>query len=621
MVWALSVLIVLTAIVSSSGLYNVDEFIYVAAADALSNGSLAFENGVETFGSSDLKLWFFQVGPDGLMPQYPPGQAALGALLMPVLGVRWLILVNALASAATLFVTRSLARHMFNDERVALGAVLLLSVGTFWVEYAFGIWPHALTILSVTSATLFGLKAIDADQRGAVRYGLLAGVVIGAGVLVRFDTLLILPALAIIAALYARHRWAILLSGAVGLAPSIVVLSLVNNLKFGTFNPISYGQDATVESANTRVSSYLPAIIGLALVCVVLLLLWRLVGSGRLPRWSYGVAAAVMVIATVSVAPLRDFIRDYLTGAWSILVDARTIDDPRSGVIRDGDVLLFWGLVKKALGQSLPWLGVLLVLAAKPFTGQRRRMLTIALVILGIWTFPFLLTAWHGGLGSNMRYLLPVLPLICALGAAAFSELWELASGTRKRALAGAGAGVAAVALWGVVGPAHLAGAQQIMATYLFLATVLACLLLVVVKDRRAMLAGVAFFLVTAGFSVSAIFCVFDTGVDQGKRYLNDRSSREMSPLPGPGLFHGPPEWFSFAIGRPEMIVGISSSTTGAEVDMELIREALDAGYGVYTHADTADELSRLEPDLVRGETVAGNDKIVEVERVGASER
>ena len=49
--------------------------------------------------------------------------------------------------------------------------------------------------------------------------------------------------------------------------------------------------------------------------------------------------------------------------------------------------------------------------------GVQRRSVALVLVVAGLWALPFALRAWHGGLGSNMRYLLPLLPGLCALAA------------------------------------------------------------------------------------------------------------------------------------------------------------------------------------------------------------
>ncbi|MBL4558765.1 MAG: hypothetical protein JKP98_22005 [Rhodobacteraceae bacterium] len=141
----------------------IDEAIYYAAAHSLAeSGSLIVANGWEQWGVDALRLRFMTAGPNGLAPQYPPGAAFLAAPLMPDFGMRALVLVNAVAAAATLFVTFALARAAFGRADVALGAALLLIFGTFWLEFTVGIWPHALATLCVTTALWASFRGLSA---------------------------------------------------------------------------------------------------------------------------------------------------------------------------------------------------------------------------------------------------------------------------------------------------------------------------------------------------------------------------------------------------------------------------------------------------------------------------
>src|SRR5699024_2397766 len=107
----LSLVIGLLSLIASDGLYILDQLIIAASVEALhANHSLTYENGYETFCAESLKLWLFVSGPHGLVPQYPIGSTLLGAALFGLIGLRGLILANALSAILTLYVTRRLAR-------------------------------------------------------------------------------------------------------------------------------------------------------------------------------------------------------------------------------------------------------------------------------------------------------------------------------------------------------------------------------------------------------------------------------------------------------------------------------------------------------------------------------
>ena len=70
----IAVLLLAGAFVASPGLFNIDEFVLLAGAQALlKTDALTIENGWAQFASPDLKLWILVAGPNGLAPQYPVG--------------------------------------------------------------------------------------------------------------------------------------------------------------------------------------------------------------------------------------------------------------------------------------------------------------------------------------------------------------------------------------------------------------------------------------------------------------------------------------------------------------------------------------------------------------------
>ena len=68
-------------------------------------------------------------------------------------------------------------------------------------------------------------------------------------------------------------------------------------------------------------------------------------------------------------------------GDQALVLEVRVISDWRAGVVPQPDgTVLFWGVAKKALAQSLPWLGVLAGLAAVLWSSLDRRAYAVLLI-------------------------------------------------------------------------------------------------------------------------------------------------------------------------------------------------------------------------------------------------
>ena len=92
----------------------------------------------------------------------------------------------------------------------------------------------------------------------------------------------------------------------------------------------------------------------------------------------------------------------------------------------------------------------------------------IVFAVFAGWALPFLLLSWHGGLGSNMRYLLPTLPALCAVAGWLILGLVRRAGGWRPLAAGGLVAAVAAFA-WLDLVPGRSAQLHQIVSIYALL--------------------------------------------------------------------------------------------------------------------------------------------------------
>ncbi|MEO0946129.1 MAG: glycosyltransferase family 39 protein [Pseudomonadota bacterium] len=515
------------------GVFIIDEAIYLFAADTFAaTGGFKLQNGLHLSQSADLFLSnLLSQGPDGMTSQYPPGSAVVWAPLVERWGVRGIVVFNTACLVAAVFVTFALARRLLSAELAALASLLFL-FGTFALEYAFVLWPHSVSVLTVLLAWLLFLQALDADRR-AFALAFASGLILGAGVLFRIDNVLAVPAFGLLAILFAARFGAVAFGGIVGLAVPMAMLSLANMMKFGTLNPLSYG---VKDGGSTNLSVYVPfAAVLLALAGVA----W-LVRSGKLRAMpvSIGLAIAVVVAAGVFVPEVQRMAVKYANGVMRLVVDARQIPSPFSGVMDMPDgTRSFWGLSKKALGQSLPWLGVLLILLRpRAWAGQGREIASAAALCV-LFTLPFLLRNWHGGMSSNMRYFLPVLPVISILAVVALRHLLNGDRELIRTVLLAVLVGLASSFAWMMVTPSALAGAHQIWALYVFGVAVLASLAWVVVPSLPATKTT----LLVAGFGigVSVFNTATDTLISQLRRGQNEVLVDLSSAYEGKALIYG----------------------------------------------------------------------------------
>ncbi len=582
---------VLGAFLVSSGLFTIDELIYLISADALATeGSLTVDNGFSTFGSNDLKLWFLIDGPNGLTPQYPPGLAALSLPFYSGLGAQGLVLVNALAAAGCAALTWALAQKLYRSAAVATVSVLILTFCTFHLDYAWGVWPHMSSAFFVLLAFWLAVRALDCTTRNAVLANAIgSGLAVGMGLLLRADSVLVLPIIAACVLVLARRPVLTLLGGVIGMSPGIAVGAWVNMYKFGTPNVLSYGSTG----GDTDITSHLGAILFLGVVLVGLLGLRSVTWSG--PRVRLGAVLVLALFALCLVVPqTREVLAKLWVGVMALFVDSRTIVDPRSGVVpgEDGS-LLFWGVAKKALFQSLPWLGVLVALVLTRWRAKHVRPNIMLLCFVTVWSLPFVALAWHGGFSSSMRYFLPMLPALVILSSAVIVELgtkiekpWLIAG---LGALGGLGTG-----LW-----LHDGGisqtdgfTQQALTLYVFLTVLIVVAVTSVLQYLTPVANAAAMLAVGIGLGTASFASVLvDVSYAQQLRIQTAASSLMAEGLQGPVLIHGSPTYFAFGAARPDVILALGQRVTH-EVDVDLFVEAISSGYRALAPIQTAEHVT-----------------------------
>ncbi len=380
----------------------VDEVVYFAGIAALADhGQLTLENGPGLPPSRDLRLVIMREAVDGLAPQYPPGLTVIAAPLFSAFGIKGISLVNLVGGLASLALTWSIARQ-FAPARVAAVTVALLFGASFLINYSVAaIWPHGLALALSLAGVRAAMAAAAPGRKLRSGWALAGGLAIGIGITVRLDVALILPGLAVWFLLTAPRPYAHGTLAAVGLIPPLAGMAWANHLKFGTWNPFSYGNDS---GGGTDPSGHLPVLALFAAVGASALA-WR-----HLPRARPALAFAPLVagaFALIALPEARSGAMRMLHGLWLLLVDLSTHPEVgvRPGVARDAEtgIVTFWDFHKKTILQSLPWLGVLPLLCRRD-TREKiggAKLLIIALSLSVI--LPFVPGGWHGGFGGDMR--------------------------------------------------------------------------------------------------------------------------------------------------------------------------------------------------------------------------
>ena len=578
LLYGLSVVLLVMPFFASTGFFIIDEVIYVLSVQAFHAGQGFFiDNGSQTYATEDIAMLGLLVpSAGGLVPQYPAGLAIVGSLFFEVLGARGLLLINALAAVGTLFVTHMLAMRLFDSEKVANFAVVLFAVFSFMPEFAVAFWPHMVSILSVSLAFFFFLRALD--EPPAFAWAFASGLVLGGGLLFRLDGVLLLSTIALVTALYAQRPLSVFGGGALGMMPGFLLMAWINSIKFGTFNPISYGHTAGNAVDPTKYASF-ALVAGFAT-----LVIWAIRMRGGVPRvagiapkvWGLVLVFAV-ILAALFVPQLERLLVRAVKGFYALMIDSKAIQDSRPGVWRGAENTLFlWGMTKKALGQSLPWLGMLAALFFLP-TAERRRSITIILIFAALWSLPFILRIWHGGLGSNMRYFMPMLPALSALSAWVIVALLERVENPVRPIMIGVLIAIGAIQAWLMLRVSGAAGVQQILSTYvLYAVVVLVCVGLLVERARAGL--GVA-----VGLSLAMALgnSLMDQAAAQDRRLATYEAAEAFSRVEGPVLVYSAPENAIYADRKTDVISAIAPFDNDGP-DQLFVGRAIADGYRAF---------------------------------------
>jgi 4-amino-4-deoxy-L-arabinose transferase-like glycosyltransferase len=581
------------AFFAPAGLFTDDEIIYVAMIDRFAtSGSFVIENGYDIVPAESLRLVTLQVGLHGLVPQYPAGFAIVAAPFYLAGGLQGIIFLNALATVLTLWLTYLIARELFKDRDLAANAALIFGLATFAVDYAFGIWPHATANLFVAAAIFAAVRAFtrpDSDWR----WSAVAGLAIGAGVSVRSEVIIAAPILFAWLFVNSRHpartAGALLAALAVGLAGA----AWLNEIRFGVFNPIYYGASRGAGD-NTSVANY-ARYVPYALLALALAMSLRLRAVQRTAtgRWGWLLLGGA-IAATLVIPPLREMAWQMVHGLYALVVDLRQLKyidtHPRIQMI-GGEFYLYYGMLKKSLVESLPWLGLAAFAVAGMFKSERRAAHALCVVFPLVWFLPTAASEWIGGRANNMRYLsaaLPLLSVVAAVGWRAVANWQRGRAPNLTSALWGLSVPVAAGLLYLASSNSRRLGFIQAFfvtggAQWLALAVLALSIVWLAWRARRRWLQGPLVIAMQVSLLMALVVgYAFDASLTRTVRAQVQQEAASYAYIEpnahmvAPGLFAS-----YFQLLRPEATLAFPTPASMAD-DMLFIEKALQQGRPVY---------------------------------------
>jgi hypothetical protein len=389
------------------GVFTIDETNYLVNVVALRHGHVTVANTAGLSPSPELA--FFDPGAWSRTGDSTPVASTAPPLYAPIaipfswFGWRGLVALNTLAYLATIILVFVYARRYAADAATPWMAAGAVAFGGFFLEYAQGVWPHALSVALCTAAIVSAATVLEGTRgSAAATSGFLLALATG----VRYQNAVVLAATGAAIVLWSPRRLHAILWFALAAALPLTASAAINYARIGSWNPISKGRDYLA----------LPVL------------------SDAAPDWGEPLVMFWARVVDFSVRPpLRGPLFPWVTY------------DPSTGAH-----LLLGEIPQKAFLQSAPWAVLAFVLFAlawfprTPMPDARRRQVRLLSLITAavIATFAFSGAHRHQGLTFNQRYLLELLP-IAALGFA-----WALDGLTSRLRVFCAGA------LFGVLGAA-----------------------------------------------------------------------------------------------------------------------------------------------------------------------
>ncbi|MDG1368960.1 MAG: glycosyltransferase family 39 protein [Paracoccaceae bacterium] len=579
---AISVVWVFCFATVPAGLFTIDETIQIAGVEALARtGAFIVDNDRLAPGHEALRLWFLRPALEGTVPQYPSGFAVLAAPFWMIGGIKGIIGLNFIAAVGTAMMTGLIAQEVTGNPKTGIAAATLLMAATYLPDYAFAVWPHALAVCVSTFGIWAALRAVRAEDW---RWSLMVGLALGFGGLFRVDVWFLVPALAMWAIVTSPRPIIDLALAGIGLAPGLLAASTLNWVKFGHFFPASYGQSdgGAIDASGYNFMFFVLAVAVLG--CIV----------ARLTRPVWGWFAGFAGIAVIAMLDGGfGYISASIRGAWVLGIDLRDfkgVDIDRFIYSTPTDGVIFYFTLKKALAQSMPWLGVLPVLWLIGRNAQisERRFISLLAIVAPTLLLFFASREWHGGLSSNLRYLLALAPVFAVGAVIAVSRL---PSSSNWGWLSGSAAIIALSVLFLTTSDilAFKVIIEQRLPPLLFGGLALISILAVFSPVRLQPAIGA---LARGGFAAAIVMAVFTAFVGD---VLTNFNRREIAVDRAAMVAKTPPQSLVYSGGfagswpvfeKPDVVLAAPNRLTG-EVADDLTPLALNNGWRVF--ADDAD--------------------------------
>jgi hypothetical protein len=388
----LAVLAIVLLATAVPGVFTIDEDSYIATVVGLRDGTLRIENTAGLPPSPELLSFdaapkIRTISETPVAPNFPPLYAVF-AVVFSFAGIRGLIALQVFAFVVCAYLVFAVVRRETKRTDLAWLALGAYVLGSFAIEYAQAVWPHALAMALVMGAVdlLSRLRHGDVSARRVVIYAAIAGVCIGCAAGVRYQNIVLVLLVGATLLWVPRRRLAI--AGYVlGCAIPILTSAAMNASRLGTWNPVSKGS-----------AQYLD------------------VGRAR----STG--------AKVEDAFVSTWARVVDLSAWPGATHSQGVPQSVSGAY-----LLVTGM-KKALLQSAPWalLPLFAVFAAwfrRERSTERAALRGYSVIVAGVLG---LFAAWgfrDDGWSFNQRYLLELMPILCvalAISLADWKPSWRV---------------------------------------------------------------------------------------------------------------------------------------------------------------------------------------------------
>ena len=431
---------------------SVDCRTYVEMVRGISDHGLPYlENGPVAL-YPELQARWNVVHGDRLWGTYPPVFPYAAVIPFRLGGLVGVAHFNGLMLAVLAFGVFALGRRYTRDSLAGTAAAYIVVLSTPAGASSLDLGPYTMAVSMITWASFFTIWALDEADGRARRLALVAGLLGGLALGTHLLNLPLLGALLLVLCAvpvggsptllperFRQHRFAHLAPtrasmrrgvwAIVGAGLPLSGMAALNHLRFGSWNPISYGPCAWRSCDETGLGHQSA---GAMLLYAAMTIVWATLTIGvswyvRRSRIGLMIAALGSLAFLFGYEPLTRHTRNIATIFWAYLVDNSPFDMFPMSRPPDGLGNMFGPFVIKSTLQCTPFLALA---AMAPFTSRREKGVTLALGLPALALFVLL------GLRANLvpvhalgypflylRYVLPALPLLVVLGLEAVKAL------------------------------------------------------------------------------------------------------------------------------------------------------------------------------------------------------